>query len=181
MKKVTVKELAQILFDTTIVKGVPMFASVLQATEPKLTVKSRINKDIKNPYNKVIKLSKVSIILNSDYEKAVTNQLIKEDKDIINYNKGTNTMPLTFGENNQFIGLYNGEFVLQYRPNDNVFPISKFIADGKIINKAKLVDFLPIEKHAQNQGTEREIYWRKLYLSNVRKISVNGVIYKLIH
>lgn len=181
MKKVTVKELAQILFDTPIVKGMPMFASVLQATEPKLTQKSRINKDIKNTFGKVVKLSKVSIILNSDYEKAVTNQLIKEDKDINNYNRGNNTMPLTFGEHNQFIGLYNGEFVLQYRPNDNIFPISKFVANGKIINKTKLVDFLPTEKHAENQGTNREIFWRKLYLSNVRKISVNGVIYKLIH
>lgn len=180
MKKVTVKELAQILFETKINKGMPMFASVLQATEPKCTVKSRTNKDIKNPYQTIVKLSKVSILLNSDYEKAVTNQLVKENKDVTDYEKGVNTMPLTFGENNQFIGLFNGEFVLQYRPNDNVYPTSKFIADGKLTDKTKLVDFLPKESHATNQGTEREIFWRKLYLTNVRKLTVNGQTYKLI-
>jgi hypothetical protein len=180
MKKVTVKELAQILFEMKTVKGMPMFASVLQATEPKCTVKSRVNKDIKNPYTKVVKLSKVSILLNSDYEKAVTNQLIKEDKEITEYVKGTNTMPLTFGENNQFIGLFNGEFVLQYRPNDNVYPVSKFIADGKLTDKAKLIDFLPKESHATNQGTDREIFWRKLYLTNLRKIAINGQVYKIL-
>jgi hypothetical protein len=181
MKRVTLKELAQILFNIQIVKGMPMFASVLQATEPKMTQKSRANKDIKTPYTTVTKLSKVGILLNSDYETAVVNQLAKEHKEATEYKKGINTMPLTFGENNQFIGLFNGEFVLQYRPNDNVKPCVKFIADGRIINKEKLADFLPLEKHAENQGTQREIFWRKLYLTNVRKISVNGEVYKVIN
>ena len=181
MKRVTLKELAQILFNVKIVKGMPMFASILQATEPKMTVKSRANKDIKNPYTLVTKLSKVGILLNSDYEKAVVNQLDKEGKEATEYVKGVNTMPLTFGENNQFIGLYDGEFVLQYRPNDNVIPRVKFIADGKLKDKAKLVDFLPKESQATNQGTEREIFWRKLYLTNVRKIAINGEVYKVIN
>ena len=180
MKRVTIKELAQILFETKVVKGMPMFASVLQATEPKCTVKSRTNKDIKNPYQKITKVSKVGILLNSDYETAVVNQLAKEHKEATEYQKGVNTMPLTFGENNQFIGLYNGEFVLQYRPNDNVKPRTKFIADGKLTDKDKLADFLPLEKPATNQGTDREIFWRKLYLSNVLKLSINGEVYKIL-
>ena len=57
---------------------------------------------------------------------------------------------------------------------------TKFVANGKITDKNKLVDFLPIENHATNQGTEREILWRKLYLKNVRKIAVNGELYKVI-
>ena len=178
--RVTEKELSQILLDTPIVKGMPMFASVLQATEPKCTVKSRADKTIKNPFSSVVKLSKVSILLNSDYVKAVTNQLKKEDKEETDYKKGVNTMPIEFGENNQFIGIFNGKFVLQYRPNDNVYPISKFIANGKITDKSKLVDFLPVSNQATNQGTEREILWRKLYLSNVKKITLNGTTYKLI-
>jgi hypothetical protein len=89
-------------------------------------------------------------------------------------------MPLVFGENNQFIGIYNGEFVLQYRPNDNIIPTTKFIANGKVIDKTKLVDFLPTENKATNQGTEREILWRKLYLKNVSKLTFNGETYKLI-
>lgn len=181
MKHVTLKELAQILFDTKIVKGMPMFATLLQATKPKLAVKSRINKDIKNTFGEVTKLSKVGVLLNSDYVKAVTNQLAKENKEATEYKKGVNTMPLTFGENNQFIGLFEGEFVLVYRPNDNVKPRTKFVAHSKIIDKAKLVDFLPLEKHAENQGTEREILWRKLYLKGVRKLTINGETYKVIH
>lgn len=180
MKKVSLKELAQILLETNIVKGMPMFASVLQTTEPKCNVKSRTNKEIKNPYQSIIKVSKVSILLNSEYEKAVINQLAKEDKEATEYKKGENTMPLVFGENNQFIGIFKGEFVLQYRPNDNVKAKTKFVANGKITDKNKLVDFLPIENHATNQGTDKEILWRKLYLKNVRKIAVNGTLYKVI-
>jgi hypothetical protein len=179
MKKVTLKELAQILLETNIVKGMPMFASVLQTTEPKALKKSRTTKEA-NPFQSIVKVSKVSILLNSEYEKAVTNQLAKEGKEATEYEKGTNTMPLVFGENNQFIGIYKGEFVLQYRPNDNVKAKTKFVANGKITDKNKLVDYLPTENHATNQGTEREILWRKLYLKNVRKIAVNGTLYKVI-
>jgi hypothetical protein len=181
MKRVTVKELAQILFDTKIIKGMPMIASILQATKPKMTVKSRQNSAIKNTFGEVVKLSKVGIFLNTDYEKAVVNQLAREHKEATEYKKGVNTMPITFGENNQFIGLYDGEFVLQYRPNDNVKSRTKFIADGKLIAKEKLADFLPVEKHAENQGTDREIHWRKLYLKGVRKMAINGEVYKVIH
>jgi hypothetical protein len=179
MKKVTEKELAQILFDITLIKGMPTFAKVLQATLPKCLTKSRITKE-PNPYNSVVKVSSVSILLNSEYEKAVTNQLIREEKSPSEYEKGVNTMPLTFGEKNQFIGLFNGEFVIQYRPNDNVLPKSKYVADGKITNKSKLVDILPAESKANNQGTEREILWRKLYLKNVLKLTLNGETYKVL-
>jgi hypothetical protein len=180
MKNVTTKELAQILFETKIVKGMPLFASVLQATQPKCLVKSRNNKDVKNPYNNITKVSKVSILLNSEYEKAVVNQLAKENKNETEYKKGENTMPLVFGENNQFIGIFNGEFVLQYRPNDNVLPKTKYIADKKLTDKSKLADFLPTENKATNQGTDREILWRKLYLKNVKKLAFNGEIYRII-
>jgi hypothetical protein len=89
-------------------------------------------------------------------------------------------MPLEYGENNQFIGRYKDEYVLQYRTNDNVLPKSKYIADGKLTDKSKLVDFLPLSTSASNQGTDREILWRKLYLKNVQKITLDGVTYKVI-
>lgn len=179
MKKVTLKELAQILLETNIVKGMPMFASVLQTTDPKALKKSRVTKE-PTPYQNLIKVSKVAILLNSEYEKAVTNQLAKEGKESTEYQKGQNTMPLVFGENNQFIGMFKGEFVLQYRPNDNVKAKTKFVSNGKIIDKSKLVDFLPTENHATNQGTDKEILWRKLYLKNVKKITLNKETYKVI-
>ena len=179
MKKVTLKELAQILLETQTSKGMPMFANVLQVTQPKCLVKSRADKS-PNPYTTIQKVSKVSILLNSEYEKAVTNQLAKENKEATEYKKGENTMPLSFGENNQFIGFYNGEFVLQYRPNDNVKPRTKYLADNKVTDKNKLADFLPTDSKATNQGTDREILWRKLYLKNVRKLAFMGEVYKVI-
>jgi hypothetical protein len=180
MKNVTEKELAQILFDTKLTKGMPTFANVLQQTLPKTLVKSRTDKTIKNPFQTILKVSKVSILLNSEYEKAVTNQLAREGKEATEYHKGENTMPIIFGENNQFIGIFNGEFVLQYRPNDNVMPQTKYFADGVETDKKLLADFLPTESKATNQGTEREILWRKLYLNNVLEITLNGETYKVI-
>lgn len=180
MKNVTEKELAAILMQVETAKGMPMFASVLQLTTPKCLVKSRTNKEIKNPYNSIQKLSKVSILLNSDYEKAVTNQLARENKEASEYQKGENTMPIEFGENNQFIGLFKGEFVLQYRPNDNSKPETTYLADGVRTDKKLLADFLPLENHATNQGTDREILWRKLYLKNVLELTLLGETYKVI-
>jgi hypothetical protein len=179
MKRVTQKELATILLSTKIVKGMPMFASVLQLTDARALKKDRVTKE-KNPFEAINKLSKVSILLNSEYQKAVINQLAKEGKDESEYKRGENTMPIEFGENNNFIGTFKGEFVLQYRPNDNVMPKVKYIADSKVIDKKKIENFLPTVQPATNQGTEREILWRKLYLKNVRKIAVNGETYKVI-
>lgn len=179
MKRVSQKELAQILLETKASKGMPMFASVLQKTDARPLKKDRVTKEA-NPFQSIVKIAKVSILLNSEYEKAVTNQLAKEHKSADEYAKGENTMPLVFGENNQFIGMFKGEFVLQYRPNDNVKPRTKFVADTKLIDKNKIENFLPVQKQAENQGTDREILWRKLYLRNVIKIAINGQIYKVI-
>jgi len=106
--------------------------------------------------------------------------LVREGKDVAEYQKGENTMPLIFSENNQFIGIFKGEFVLQYRPNDNVKPRTKYVDNGKIIDKAKIEEFLPKVSEAENQGTDREILWRKLYLKNVLKLTLNGETYKVI-
>ncbi len=180
--RVTEKELAKELLNVELREGMPMFASVEQITKAKLNVKSRVDKTIKNPYTEVLKLSKVGIILNSEYVKAVTNQLKREGKETTEYKKGVNTMPLDYGENNRFIGLYteNMSYVLVYRPNPNIKPDVTYIADGKRVNKAELVDFLPPVKNATNQGTDKEIFWRKVYLSNLVKLTLNGITYELI-
>lgn len=175
----TEKELGAILLQIETAKGMPMFASVLQLTMPKVTKKDRVTK-APNPYNTIQKLSKVSILLNSDYEKAVTNQLARENKEASEYEKGENTMPIEFGENNQFVGMFKGEFVLQYRPNDNSTPETTYLADGKRIEKSEISGFLPVSTSATNQGTEREILWRKLYLKNVLELTLLGQTYKII-
>jgi hypothetical protein len=173
IKKVTVTELATILFAMQFQKGAAVFASVLQFTDARLLKRG-------NPYPNTMKLTQLGIMLNTEYEKGVTNQLAREDKDASEYVKGTNTMPLEFGENNRFIGTFNGKPVIQYRPFDNSHPRTKYIADGKIIDKAKIANFIPAKKAAENQGTEKEIFWRKLYLSNVRKMKIGKQVYKVV-
>lgn len=173
MKKVTLSEMETILANKTFVKGMPIFASVLQY------VSARLNKR-NNQYADAMKFSKVSILLNSDYEKAVINVLKTEGKDATDYKKGKNTMPIVKCSNNNFFGYYEGKPVLEYRPNDNSRPTTKYMFNGKIIDKAKIADFIPTTKKAENQGTDREILWRKLYLSNVRKLSLDGEIYKIV-
>jgi hypothetical protein len=177
MKKaihVTEKELAAELMKIQTVKGMPMFASVIQLTNARA-------KKTGNPYSQINKLSKVSVILNTDYVKAVTNQLAREDKEATEYTQGKNTNPLTFGENNQFIGVNNkGEFVLQYRPNDNVKTQTFYFADGKRVEKSAIAEYLPTVSKPTNQGTDREIMWRKVNLSNVLRLTVNGTTYTVI-
>lgn len=172
---VTQTELAVELLKVQAIKGMNMFASILQTTQPKALVKNRITKE-KNPYNQILKQSYVSILLNSDYETAVVNQLDREGKEESDYKKGVNTMPIDFGTNpnNYFIGTFNGKFVLQYRPNDNIKPKVQYFADGQAVDKKEVENYLPTTQAATNQGTEREIFWRKLYLTNIDEITFNG-------
>jgi len=173
MKKVTLNEMETILANKQFVKGASVIANVLQY------VSARLNKT-NNPYAAAMKFSKVSIFLNTDYVKGVENRLVKEGKDIADYKKGKNTMPIQKCEANNFFGYYEGKPVLEYRPNDNSRPTTKYMFNGKIINKAKIADFIPATKKAENQGTDKNVLWRKLYLANVRKLSLDGEIYKII-
>jgi hypothetical protein len=179
-KIVTVAQLEAILFDVKTIKGIPTFASIVQVTTPKCTRKCRTS-GTPNPYGKIEKVTEMSILLNSDYVKAVENQLLKEGKETTDYKQGKNPMPLEFGNNNQFVGLFNGEPVLQYRPNDNSKPKTIYLADSKEVSKDEIVGFLPKPSQpAENQGTEREILWRKVYLKNVKSLTFNKVTYIIV-
>jgi hypothetical protein len=169
--KVTENELALILLD---LPNNCSFAKVIQFTDAKL-------KKTGNSYKDVKKFTILSVLFNTDYEKGVLKQLERENKEPNEYKKGENTMPLEFGTKNRIIGTFNGKFALQYRPFDNSNPRSKYItSEGKLIDKSKIVDFLPTVNHATNQGTNKEILWRKLYLSNLIKITINGNTFKVV-
>lgn len=173
IQKVTLNQLATILFNLTYPKGSSVFASIIQFTNARLLKTN-------NPYPNTMKLTALSVLLNTEYEKGVINQLEREGKDKSEYQKGQNTMPLEYGENNRFIGLFYGHPVIQYRPYKNSHPKSKYLFNGKLIDKAKIADFIPDKKQATNQGTDKEIHWRKVYLKNIRKMKVNGQIYKVV-
>ena len=176
--KVTLNELNAILGDISITKGMANFATVEQLTEPKLTKKDRVTKE---PFlGQIHKLSIVSIILNTEYEKIVTNQLKREDKETSEYKKGVNTMPIEKCDNNNFFGYYYGKGVLEYKPNQGQTPQTAYYLNGKIIDKNLLPDVLPTTNKATNQGTDKEVFWRKLYTKNIVSITLNGVKYEVI-
>lgn len=176
--KVTLSELEAILANIEITKGMANFAFIEQLTEPKC-----LKKDRKTglPFTgQINKLSLVSVILNTEYEKVVTNQLAREDKDKSEYQKGQNTMPIVKCEKNNFFGYYEGKAVIEYKPNQGTTPQTAYYLNGKLTEKNDLPDVLPTTSKATNQGTDKEILWRKLYLKNVLSISINGTKYEVI-
>jgi len=171
---------------TTILKAMPnsigSIAQVLQFTEPKCNKKDR---DTKEAFTSTIKkLTALKVLVNTAYESGIVNQAkreLAEGKEVGEYTKGNNTMPIDFEDsNNEFCGTFYGKGVIQYRPFDNSYPKTKFFLDGKVTEKAKLPNVLPTSSKATNQGTEKEISWRKLYIKNIRKIAINGIVYKNI-
>lgn len=175
--KVTQSQLENILLNLD--NKCSTFVKVLQCTTPKTNKKCR---DTKEPFvGNLRKLTALSVILNTNYAKGVKTQLGRENKPETDYKVGANTMPIDFSEsNNNFCGKFYGKTVIQYRPFDNSYPKTKFICDGKITAKSKLPNVLPIKNKAKNQGTSKEIFWRKLYTKNIAKIKINGTIYKNI-
>ena len=172
---VTTKELTAVLLNTP--NSIGSFVQILQFTEPKCLVKDRVTKE---PFTSTIKkLTSLTVLLNTEYEKGVLNALKKENKDSSEYEKGINTMPIDFQNSlNEFCGFFKNEAVIQYRPFENSNAKVKYFLESKLIEKSKLPNVLPTENKATNQGTEKEIFWRKLYVANIRKIKINGIIYK---
>jgi len=178
---VTVKEAAKILFETVCTPGHTDLGWVVQRTAPDLLKKDRETK-MPRTFQRVVKESSCPVILNSIYEKAVLNLLMKEGKDTDIYQAGENYMPLEYGPNNIFIGLYKGEPVLQYRPNDKsiVRPKTTYFVDGKETAKDLIKGYLPKDKLPTNQGTDRPVFWRKVYLRNVVELTLDHKKYILL-
>lgn len=175
--KVTRQELSDILYN---LKGNATFGNIVQYTDAKL-LKTPLKAKGLLELSTTKKLTKLSVLFNNNYEKAIVTQLERESKTEDCYTKGINTMPIEFGTNNQIIGKFKGEDVIQYRPFANSKPTTKYVNFGKIIDKDKLKDFLPAKTVPTNQGTDTEILWRKVYLKNIRRITINGQTYKLLN
>lgn len=181
MKHVTVNQMADILLSFKTVPGMSIFAGITQLTDISNMRKTN------NPYVGAKKLSVMQVMLNTDYVKGVVNQLAREGKEASEYKQGANTMPLTFGDNNQFIGVFMSaktgqyEYVLQYRPKNDSTPQVSYLLNGQEIAKELISPFIPERKKAENQGTDKEILWRKVYLSNILNINFNNEKYQLIH
>jgi len=175
--KVTQKQLETILLNLDDKSA--RYAKVLQCTSPKTLVKCRDTKEAFS--SKIRKLTALSVILNTNYAKGVERQLERENKPTSDYKVGKNTMVIDKSmSKNNFCGTFYGKVVIEYRPFENSNAKTKFICDGKITAKSKIPNVLPIKNKAKNQGTDKEIIWRKLYAKNIAKIKINGTIYKNI-
>jgi len=175
--KVTESQLSLILLNLD--NKCSTFVKVLQCTTPKTNKKCR---DTKEAFNSNLrKLTALSVLFNTDYAKGVKRQLERENKPTSDYKKGANRMIIDKSmSKNNFCGKYYGKTVIEYRPYENSYPTTKYLLDGKLTNKSKLPNVLPKPKKAKNQGTDKEIIWRKLYAKNIAKIKINGTIYKNI-
>ncbi len=171
---ITTNELNTILANTP--NSIGTFVKIVQLTTPKTTKKCRISKELNTTPN-LRKLTILNAILNTEYVKGIENQLVRENKAKTDYKQGINTMPLELCENNNFFGYFKGNAVIQYRPFENSRPKTKFVNDSKIIDKENLQDILPKTYKATNQGSEKEILWRKLYTKNIRKIQINKTLF----
>jgi hypothetical protein len=178
-KNITTEQLENILLGMDNTQSTAI--SVTQFTEPKILKKDRVTKEAVT-FTSVKKLTKLNALLNTNYAKGVETQLERENKSKDEYKKGQNTMPIDKSmSNNNFCGTFYGKVVIEYRPFDKSYPKTKFIADGKLIDKDKLGDILPKSSSATNQGTDKEIFWRKLYVKNIRRISIGGKKYKVVN
>lgn len=173
IKKITTAKLTQMLLDRHTAAKMGVFASIKIDTDARL-------KKTNNPYPGVRKQSTMNVLLNTEYESGVLNQLKREGKSADEYERGVNTMPLTFGENNHMIGFFEGQPVLQFRPYDNSHPVVAYFTEEGIPVSAKDVEpFLPSKGKAKNQGTEKEIHWRKVYVENILEMTIDGTKYEI--
>ena len=124
--KVTTNEL------TTILKAMPnsigSFAKVLQFTEPKCNKKDR---DTKEPFTSTIKkLSALMVLVNTSYEKGIANAKAKEisqGKEVTEYVKGANTMPIDFSDINKLIDKIHFYVLVDMNNEDDLFELQEII------------------------------------------------------
>ena len=174
MKKVSQSELENILLSMSLSTNETIESTIIQMTDAKPLKKNRHTKEA-NPYANINKVTIVDAILNADYGMLIREKLIETNSDE-EYTPGKSNMPLELGENNSFIGKYKDEYVIQYTPVIDSKSCSKLIADGKVIDKHKLMDYLP----TPNSNYTSLVDWRKVYVRNIKKIKINGITYKVI-
>jgi len=185
IEKITRKELETILLETP--NSIGSFISVTAVTDPQRVKKCR------QSGVHVFGIKKVSIktdlVINTDYTKNVLNQLAREGGQASDYEAGTNTMPLDFSKSaNKFCGYFidskgvNRGLAIQYRPLEQGLAKekSRYIHNGKLTPKAQLPDVLAVRYDPKNQGTEKAIFWNKLYVEHIRRIHIGGRHLKVV-
>ena len=170
MKKViTTTELVEMLKDY---KGAT-FVNVVTATEPKM-------RKTNNPYfGSVRKLTTQTVMLGADYEKAVNKRLEKEGKDADFTKEATYCTPI--GSSNAIKQHPNGQIYLYCSFLTNNKPKSRYVFEGREIEKSLLEPFLSAKSVSVKQGLteENEVIVRNFKIENVVEITLSGTTYTI--
>jgi hypothetical protein len=164
------------------------FVGLRTKTIPKLNKKGRVTgltvqeKLHIDPAN-IVKFSEFTAGMGYEYQHMIENRLIKEGKDVSEYQKGESWhVPYgdckTIRKHKDRDDLYFYCFLVSH----NV-PKSEYVdfSTGKEIAKVELEEYLPVEKAPENQGLKEgnEVLVRTLKLESVYTLSAGGNEYSV--
>ena len=168
-----------------LILGTSKIVTLISVTIPKMTVKSRVDKTIKNDFGRIEKHSQVNGFVGADYDNCVNNQLAREGK-----TADFKAVKPSFGEKvviadkpNRVVEHHirkDGEYkqYIAFKPQhclDVVYKNDK----GENVDKALLKDFLPLRSTSSRQGTDKKVEWRKYKVESIIGFRTDGVEYKI--
>jgi hypothetical protein len=164
-KAITSSELVEILMKVQ--KGT--FANILTETNVRMNKKN-------NPYFGLItKVSSQNILLGSNYENRVNNNLLKESKEndfIAQSSKVGNHISscVLFNENTQL-------YYLQAEYFGEIKPQIEYYYNGNIIEKQLFAEFLPQKSVPNQNGLDNKVNIFSPKIENIKQITLNKIKY----
>lgn len=165
------------------------FAGLKTMTKPKLLKKGR---DSKIPFeerfgfsdDQVVKFSEMVVGMGYEYQKMIENRLIKEGKDVTEYERGeswhipykdSKTIRIKKSDPTE---MYFMAFLIA-----NTAPKSEYVnfATGDVIDREMLREYLPVEKAPDNQGLSdgNEVLVRTFKMESIYSLSACGDVYSI--
>ena len=141
----------------------------------------KVSKDC--PLGRVLKLSHTNGFI-GDYENMVNNQLAREGNDQLTFT----AKPRKWGKHVSTAlvehvkkGEVEKSFYLSVKPLKSRKPVYlvRGVRGWQQVAKAIVAPFLPEERHAENQGTEKEIYHRDYSLDSLVQVSIAGQKFRI--
>ena len=168
VQKITKQQLFSLLNEIDGSK--PTFVSFLSNTDARL-------KKTNNPYIGNRKVSKVTGLLNFNYQNSVNNQREREgnEKDFVAKER---KYGIKFDDYNGCLLHGSNDIKLIVKVETTLKP--KYIHNEKLISKELIKPFLPSQSFAPNQDLDKEVIYRNYDLSNIKKISFNKMVYKIV-
>lgn len=157
------------------------FISVQTETIPVLNKRGRISGlSIEEKFgclpSEIIKVSQFTCMIGLDYSHVIKSRLEKEGKTIDEYIKGESWHEAVPGTRNLRRHKKTKELFVYLFMLANNKPISAYYANGVMIDKEKIGEFLPIKSIPTNQGLSsgNEVIVRTFKLSSIRRIKMDN-------